>query len=109
MADNVTEFPKPDTKQPDLLVGPFEEYRVVVGGRSIPKLTGRYNASEGQWWLFVDNRIGAFFSTEEDARQAANLAANAMAIGAGYSHAGAENKDRPFAPLMTCIGSVGTE
>jgi hypothetical protein len=31
-----------------------------------------------------------------------------MAIGAGYSHMGAENKDMPFAPQTRCIGSVST-
>lgn len=108
MTDNVTQFPKPPEKQIEFLIGPFEEYRVKVDGRGIPKLTGNRDA-DGKYWLTVDHRITAYFSTEEDAYQAAVLAANAMAVGAGYSHAGAESKDMPFAPRMNCIGSVSTE
>ena len=106
--DNVTQFPKPHEKQVEFLIGPFEEWRVKVDGRAIPKLTGNRDA-DGKIWLTVDHRITAYFSTEEDAYQAAVLAANAMAIGAGYSHAGAESKDQPFAPKMNCIGSISTE
>lgn len=108
LMDNVTKFPTPTEKPIEFLIGPFEEWRVKVDGRSIPKLTGSRDA-DGKVWLTVDHRITAYFSSDEDAYQAAVLAANAMAIGAGYSHAGAENKDKPFAPLMTCIGSVTTE
>ena len=108
MTDNVTHFPKAPEKQIEFLVGPFEEHRVMVDGRCVPKLTGHREA-DGKVWLTVDHRLTAYFSSDEDAYQAAVLAANAMAIGAGYSHAGAESKDMPFAPRMNCIGSVSTE
>jgi hypothetical protein len=78
-----------------LLVGPFEQWRVMVDGRVIPRLTGRKNGDRID--LIVDGRFSASFS-ESDARQAAWLIAQAMAIGEGYSHLGAESKDRPFAP-----------
>lgn len=108
MSDNVTQFPKPPEKPVEFLIGPFEEFRVIVDGRAIPKLTGHREA-DGRVWLTVDHRLTAYFSSDEDAYQAAVLAANAMAIGAGYSHAGAESKDMPFAPQTRCIGSVSTE
>ena len=106
--DNVTQFPKPTDKVPEILIGPFEEYRVVVDGRKIPKLTGHREA-DGKIWLTVDHRLTSYFSTEEDAYQAAILAANAMAVGAGYPFYGADNKEMPFAPPFSCIGSVETD
>lgn len=94
MADNVTQFPPPP-EQPPLLIGPFEEYRVQVDGRLIPRLTGHPDGDKIA--LVVDHRFSASF-TKEDAPQVAWLIAQAMAIGEGYAHMGAENKDRCFAP-----------
>ena len=100
MADNVINLP--EQQPPELLIGPFEEWRVVVDGRIIPRLTGW---REGDLvWLCVDRRFAAPFS-KEYAHNAASLIAEALAIGAGYSHLGAENKDRPFAGIATKIGS----
>lgn len=98
---NVVPMP-PAPKQPDLLVGPFEEWRVQVDGRIIPRLTGRYEGDRIA--LVVDHRFSASFS-KEDAYQAAWLIAQAMAIGEGYSHLGAASKEQPFAPLGGQIGS----
>ena len=82
---------------PELLIGPFSVYHVVVDGRVIPGLTG---SREGEHvWLTLDNRFSGRF-TEETAEQAAYLIANALAIGQGYSHMGAESKDMPFAPRV---------
>jgi hypothetical protein len=39
----------------------------------------------------------------ELAFQVAHFAATAMAIGAGYSHIGAETRERPFAARMLAI------
>jgi hypothetical protein len=52
MTDNVTKFPEPP-KDPDLLVGPFEEYRVVVDGYQIPLLTGHREGHK--IWLSCDH------------------------------------------------------
>lgn len=96
---SVIQFPQ---QQSDLLVGPFETYRVKVDGRIIPKLTGRDEGDRIS--LMVDGRFGASFS-KADAHQAAWLIAQALAIGEGYSHLGAETKDRPFAPVAFELGS----
>jgi hypothetical protein len=99
MSDNVISFP---TEQPpELLYGPFEEYRVVVDGRSIPKLTGRENGDTVDFTL--DHRFGLTVP-KELAHQVAWFVANAMAIGAGYSHLGAESKQKPFAPRIGQLG-----
>lgn len=97
--------PFPEREPPtDLLCGPFEEWRVVLGGRTIPNLTGWREG--GKVWLCVDRRFGQPFDSEEAARNAAVLIAQAMAIGAGYAHyeADAPNK-RPFAPISSEIKS----
>jgi hypothetical protein len=95
MTDNVTPFPAP-TEQPPLLIGPFEEWRVQVEGRIIPRLTGFRDGDKIA--LVVDGRFSASFS-EPDARQAAWLIAQALAIGAGYPWVGATSREMPFAPL----------
>ncbi len=96
---DVTEFPTPPKKEKaEWLIGPFEEYRVMVQGRVIPKLTAYKDGDKVG--LVVDQRFSASFS-EDQAWQVAWLLANALAIGAGYPHLGAESKDQPFAPLGT--------
>jgi hypothetical protein len=104
---NVIEFPS-KAIEPEFLVGPFEEYRVQVSGRFIPKLSG-YAHVEGTYGLTVDNRFGGTFSSKQDAQQAAWLIAQALAIGQGYSNLEAPNKDQPFAPKACCVGNVSTE
>lgn len=99
---SVVEFPKGE-RPPELLIGPFESWKVIVDGRAIPKLTG-YKREDGTVTLTVDSRFGGDFPDEATAHQAAYLIANAMAIGAGYSHAGAESKDHPFAPRCFSLG-----
>ena len=100
--NNVTTFP--EQKQPDLLVGPFEEWRVMHEGRFVPGLTG---FREGDvTWLVVDQRFGGRFSTEKDARQAARLIAEALAVAAGYPHFSADSKDQPFAALAIGIEEI---
>lgn len=84
-----------EMRSADLLVGPFEEWRVMVDGRVIPRLTGW---REGDLtWLAVDGRF-ACSVPHAHAREVAYVLANALAVGAGYSHAGAESRDMPFAP-----------
>lgn len=101
--NNVTQFPPPPDPPP-LLIGPFQTYHVVVDGRIIPRLTGWTKGDKT--WLCVDRRFGGGFSTEEDARQAAYLIANAMAVAEGYAWVGAENKDRCFAPKSMQIDTM---
>jgi hypothetical protein len=81
---------------PPLLIGPFSEFRVILDGRVIPRLTAIKDGDKIS--LMVDHRFAASFS-EDDARSAAWLIAQALAIGAGYPHLGAETKDQPFAPI----------
>lgn len=100
MTNNVVELPKPP-EQPPLLIGPFQEWRVQVEGRIIPRLTGFHDGDKIA--LVVDHRFSASFS-EADARQAAWLIAQALAIGEGYPSLGAATKQRPFAPLGSEIG-----
>lgn len=91
----VVDFPHQAT--PKFLVGPFEEWRVQIEGRIIPRLTGRREGDKV--WLVLDGRLGLECADEGVAYQTAHFVANALAIGEGYSHLGAENKDRPFAPM----------
>ena len=91
--DNVMQMPP--VERPELLVGPFEEWRVQVDGRIIPRLTGYHDGDRIA--LVVDGRFGASFS-KDDAYHAAWLIAQALAVGEGYSHLGAASKEKPFAP-----------
>lgn len=100
MSSNVTSFPT--QRQPALLVGPFEYHKVVVDGRAIPRLTG-WPQADGRVTLILDGRFAVDYPDEEAARQSAWLIANALAIGAGYSHVGAESRDMPFAPQIAEI------
>lgn len=92
--DNLMPFPE-RLVTPDLLIGPFQTFKVRVEGRVIPRLTGSPCGDKIE--LVVDGRFGATFS-KEDAYQVAWLIGQAMAVGDGYSHLGAETKSRPFAP-----------
>lgn len=101
MTDNVTQLPKREPLDP--LVGPFEYHKVVVEGRAIPGLSGYRDGDLTA--LVLDNRLSISVPPEL-AHQVAWFAANALAIGAGYSHLGAESKDRPFAPQCIELGEV---
>lgn len=105
MADNITEFPSRQP-QPDLFIGPFEEWRVIVEGRVMPHLSGFRQGDE--WWLVVDHRLASGPFTEEGARQAARLAGNAMAVISGYPFLGAASKERSFAPQAMAIDTMPT-
>ena len=98
MADNVTHLP-PKLPRPALLVGPFQEWRVVVDGREMPYITGFREGDD--YWLVVDRRFICGPFGEEAAHQAARLAGQAMAVATGYPHLGATSKECPFAPKIT--------
>ena len=104
MSDNVVQLP-PKDEPPELLVGPFHIWRVKVDGRIIPHLTGFHDGDK--ICLVVDNRFGASFS-REDAHQVAWLIAQALAIGEGFPHLGAESKERPFAPMGFSVEGMPT-
>lgn len=106
MSDNILEFPSKPEEPEDFLIGPFEECRVVIEGRKIPKLTG-HRTTDGVN-LIIDNRFCVLVPNDL-AQDIAWLVAQAMAVGAGYPHLGAETKDRCFAPLCMQVGNVTTE
>jgi hypothetical protein len=82
---------------------PYHEAdRVIIEGRQIPGLTAMADGDEVL--IILDGRL-SISVPERLGRQVAWLAANALAIGAGYSHLGAEQKGYPFAPLASGIGS----
>ncbi len=100
--DNIVDFPKTET--PELLIGPFQEYRVSVEGRIIPHLTGNPKGErDGEVMLVVDNRFGISIPVEI-AYQVAWLVAQGMAVASGYSSLNAESKEMPFAPKGMSIG-----
>lgn len=103
MTDNVTDFPqKPET---DFLIGPFQEWRVIVDGRIVPGLTAFEDKSFGDGIsLVVDHRFSAWFP-KGLARDAAYLIAQAMAVQAGYPHFCADTKDMPFARIACQMGA----
>ena len=101
----VTQFPERQPPPP-LLVGPFEEWRVQVEGRIIPRLTG---FREGETvWLVVDHRFGQPFPNEETALNAAVLIAQATAIAEGYPSLNATSKEQPFAPIGMDVNPLKT-
>lgn len=83
------------------LVGPFQTYKVIVEGLSIPGLTA-WPESETQTMLTLDGRLGIVIGNR-DLQSVAWLVANALAIGQGYSHLGAQQRGFPFAPLCSQI------
>lgn len=87
-------------KKQGLTFGPRGGQCIIVEGRKIPHLTGY--EKEGETWLTIDERFTIPVPTEL-AVQVAWFVANAMAVAAGYSHLGAETKDRPFAPRVQQI------
>ena len=63
-------------------VGPFEQYRIVVDGYQVPRLTGRL--TDGVWHFTFDNRFGCEVP-EKHGCEVAWMIANAQAVGAGFS------------------------
>lgn len=92
---------------PEILMGPFEYYKVVIDGRVIPLLEA-HKLNDEKVNLVLDGRFAAACDAA-DLPQFASLVANALAIGMGYSCLGAESKARPFAPVAMHIGSIETE
>ena len=100
---NVTEFPK----QADAIAAMFGPETpgnsLVIDGRLIPGI--RVHDRGPQVEFILDGRFSFSFPRDQ-ALQAASFAAAALAIGSGYSHIGATNKDRPFAPELIGLSSI---
>jgi hypothetical protein len=77
------------------IIGPLRRgHAVIVEGRAIPRLHARELDDEIE--LVLDERFSVTLP-KEMALPIAWLVAHALAIGAGYSHLGAEVRDQPFA------------
>ncbi|HEV2674175.1 MAG TPA: hypothetical protein VGV37_06495 [Aliidongia sp.] len=101
MAD-IVEFPVLEPKA-DFLIGPFEYWPVVLDGVMIPNLTGQ-RVDQDLVNLIVDGRFCVCLP-EDRARDVAWLVAHAMAVSAGYTHFGAQEKGRPFATKVLEVTS----
>lgn len=77
-------------------------HTVVVEGLQIPDMLVR--EWEDNIEVKVDRRFVYVFDNLRDANHAVNMAATCYAIGSGYSHIGAKEKGRPFAPKVVDIG-----
>lgn len=86
----------------DRITGPITEDRpVLIDGRMIPNLT---ITRKGQKFrLSVDNRFGVDLPPDLVV-PVAYVLAQALAVGAGYSHSSAESKSQPFAPYVAQAG-----
>jgi len=79
-------------------------YTAIVDGRAIPKLLVR-KCGDDLITIQLDRRFEIDVPKELSA-SICWMIANALAIGEGYSHLGAESKDKPFAPQVLCIDSI---
>lgn len=100
--DNVVQLPPP-TSAPDFLIGPFEEYRVVLEGKLIPNLTA---FREGDSICLVLDRRLSISVPKDRAYDVAWLVANALAIGAGYPCFTADRKTEAFASNCIALGAL---
>lgn len=102
MSDNVLHLPSREGP-PEFMIGPFEEYRIVIEGKLIPKLTAFREGDD--ICLVLDHRLSISISKDR-AYDVAWLVANAMAIGAGYPSILGETRDLPFATNCVKLETV---
>lgn len=78
-----------------------DSHDVLVDGRRVPYLTLH---QEGDvWWLTLDNRFG-ISGTDAEVRKWARFLADAMAIAAGYSSFGTDQRRlNPFNRRVTTL------
>lgn len=109
--DNITKvkFSAKDKLDDSFLHVPLDPswHSVVVEGREIPNFLARKTEDGAE--VMLDNRFVYEFKSITEARMATSMAAEAMAIGAGYPWLGAEKKERPFAPVVIGIGGDNDE
>lgn len=105
MIDNITPISEvPVQRLKELLSGPqIIGSHPVVEGREIRQL--RVYEEGDQINIILDNRL-SIAVPEQLAVSVCWLIANALAIGAGYSHMGAESKDHPFAPKVVGLDNL---
>lgn len=93
MSDNVKSL-----REPNSIIGAYSaDNSVVIDGHAIPKIRC---IEQGDHIEFILDRRFGFIFPKEWAYLAASFAAQAMAIGAGYSNLGAKDKNHPFAPQV---------
>jgi hypothetical protein len=90
----------PERAAPSVVGPECSGHSVIVEGRVIPRLHCRERGDEIE--LVLDGRF-TITVPREQSYSVAWLIATALAIGAGYSHLGAESKDQPFAPRAMSI------
>ncbi len=101
-------LPEPDPMRCDLsIVGPFEDYRVSIGGYEVPGVNAREIEHGTKLSISVDHRFGLTIPIEHG-QSVMWLLANAMAVAAGYSCHGAHSvyRPNPYKIQMVGIGSV---
>lgn len=74
-------------------------HTTIVDGREIPKLTV-HERGDDKITILLDRRFGIDVPRELSGC-ICWMIAQAMAVGGGYSHLGAETKDKPFAPRVS--------
>jgi hypothetical protein len=93
MTDNVVSFPGPKVAD---MFGPEETgHSLIIEQRLIPNF--RIRKTETGVVFTLDGRFAYEFD-DANAWLAASMAAQAMAIGAGYARLGSSDKSQPFAP-----------
>ena len=104
--DNVVNLP-PQQDLSDTLFGPTSRAaQLIFDGRAISKIEVR---EEGDSVVFLLDRRLSYSFPREFAYLAAAFASNAMAIGAGFPHAGANKKFEGFAPQCAVVVRENTD
>lgn len=82
------------------LLSPHDAHGLVIDGRLIPRM---HVATTGdRCTLVLDGRFACDGTPDEVARWA-RMVAQALAVGAGYPHLGADAPVRPFSPEIKTI------
>jgi hypothetical protein len=95
----------PPRKVADFIGPPVSGNTVIIDGRRIPRMVCYERGEEVEFVL--DGRFGYTFP-KEWAYLAAAFAAQALAVGAGFSHLGSDGTPQPFAPQVMYIGTGDT-
>lgn len=102
MAD-IIDFKQPE---PPSIIGPRRGgCSVIVDDKVIPRMSCFERGDEVE--IVIDDRL-SFQFPKEWAYLAAAMAAQAMAVGAGYPSLLAPTRDRPFAPTVVQLGGTET-
>jgi len=90
------------------IIGPFNDYRVTIGGYEVPRL--RAVRLKGLISMTLDHRFGCDIPDDNRAQSIIWFIANVMAVGAGYSCFG-ENAQpaNPFKCRLTGINLAQIE